>query len=94
MTDKFHVMKYVYQSVCDVRSRTVKKLQQQLSKGKKRSEEDKILLAQIDDLRRVSHAITQWPDKWNDEMQETVYQVFAKHNDLKTAYKISQKFKQ
>ncbi|MDR1341193.1 MAG: transposase [Prevotellaceae bacterium] len=40
--DRFHVIKYVYQAVCDVRSRTVKELQQQLSKGKKRNEEDKV----------------------------------------------------
>jgi transposase len=31
--DKFHVMKYAYEAVCSVRSRTVKELQQQLSKG-------------------------------------------------------------
>jgi transposase len=35
--DKFHVIKYVYQSVCDVRLRIVKELQKQLSKGKKRN---------------------------------------------------------
>jgi transposase len=92
--DKFHVIKYVYQSICDVRSKTVKELQQQLSKGRKRSEEDKKLLAQIELLRCVSHAITQSPDKWNDEMQETINQLFEKHNDLKTAYQLSQKFKQ
>jgi len=92
--DKFHVIKYVYQSLCDVRSRTVKELQQQLSKGRKRSEEDKKLLAQIELLRRVSHAITQSPDKWNNEMQETMNQLFEKHNDLKTAYQLSQRFKQ
>jgi len=91
--DKFHVMKYVYQSVCDVRTRVVKELQKQLSKGKKRTEEDKKLLVEIERLRRVSHAITQTSDKWNDEMQETIKQIFAKHNDLKNAYEISQKFK-
>jgi len=91
--DKFHVMKYVYQSLCDVRSRIVKELQQQLSKGRKRSEENRLLLAQIELLRRVSHAITQSPDKWNDEMKETVSHLFAKHDDLKTAYGLSQKFK-
>jgi transposase len=86
-------MKYVYQCVCDVRSRTVKQLQQQLSKGRKRSEEDRKLLAQIEDLRRVSHAISQSPDKWNGEMQETINHVFAKQNVLKTACDLSQKFK-
>jgi hypothetical protein len=60
------MMKYLYQAVCDVRSKTVKELQQQLSKGKKRTSADKILLSQIEQLRRVSYAITQSPDKWND----------------------------
>jgi transposase len=92
--DKFHVMKYVYGAVCDVRSKMVKELQQKLSKGKKRNEEDKKLLAQIEQLRRISHAITQSPDKWNQEMQETINRVFEMHNEIKTAYQISQKFKQ
>jgi len=92
--DKFHVIKYVYQGVCDVRSRIVKELQQQLSKGRKRSEEDKKLLCEIELLRRVSHAITQSPDKWNDEMKGIINQLFETHNELKTAYEISQKFKQ
>jgi transposase len=91
--DKFHVMKYVYEAVCEVRSRTVKDLQKQLTKGKKRTAEDKKLLAEIELLRRVSHAVTQSPDKWNEEMQETVNRLFTKHNDLKIAYQTSQNFK-
>ena len=91
--DKFHVIKYVYQSVCEVRIKLVKELQKQLSKGKKRNEEDKKLLVEIEHLRRISHAITQSPDKWSVEMQQTINQVFTKHNDLKKAYEISQKFK-
>ena len=91
--DKFHVMKYVYQCVCDVRTRMVKELQKQLSKGKKRNEEDKKLLSQIESLRRISHVITQSPDKWSDEMAETINQVFTIHSELKNAYEIAQKFK-
>ena len=91
--DKFHVIKYVYESVNDVRKRTVKDLQKQLSKSKKRTEEDKKLLTEIELLRRVSHAITQSCDKWNEEMKGTINQIFAKHDDLRRAYEISQKFK-
>jgi transposase len=93
VVDKFHVMKYVYEAVCDVRQRSVKELQGQLTKGKKRTEEDKKLLREIELLRRVSHAVTQSPDKWNEEMQETVNLLFAKHNDLKIAYQTGQNFK-
>jgi transposase len=91
--DKFHVMKYAYEGVCSVRSRTVKELQQQLSKGKKRTEEDNKLLSEIELLRRVSHAITQSSEKWSQEMEETVNLLFSKHNDLKIAYQIGQSFK-
>jgi transposase len=91
--DKFHVMKYVYEAVGDVRKRTVKELSASLSKEKKRTAEDQKILEQIDLLRRVTHSITQSPDKWNDEMKETINQVFAMHNELKTAYQISQHFK-
>ena len=91
--DKFHVMKYVYQFLCEVRSRTEKELREQLSKGKKPNEEDQKLLSQIELLRRVSHSITQWSDKWNDEMKETINQIFTKHDELRTAYELSQKFK-
>ena len=92
--DKFHVMKYVYGAVCDVRSKTVKELQQKLSKGRKRNDQDRKLLSQIELLRRISHAITQSPDKWSEEMEENINQAFEMHSEVKTAYQISQKFKQ
>jgi transposase len=68
-------------------------LQSSLSLGKRRSEEDRKLLTQIERLRRVSHAITQSSDKWSDEMKETVNQVFNCHEELKKADQISQDFK-
>ena len=91
--DKFHVMKYVYDAVSEVRIRLKKELSETLSKGKKRTEKDKQILAELDLLRRVRHAITQSPDKWNKEMQQTINLAFEKHPDLKTAYIISQNFK-
>ncbi|MDR0968909.1 MAG: transposase, partial [Lentimicrobiaceae bacterium] len=94
IVDKFHVMKYVYQTVCDVRSKTVKSLQSQLSKGKKRTPQDKQLLLQIEQLRRVSHAVTQSKDKWSKETEEIMNPLFKTNNELKMAYEISQKFKQ
>ena len=94
VADKFHVMKYVYEAVGEVRKRIVRNLQSSLSKGKIRSEEDRKLLVQIERLRRIRHAVTQSSDKWNSEMEETIYQVFINHEELKTAYQISQDFKQ
>jgi transposase len=91
--DKFHVMKYVYDAVSDVRIRIRKELTATLTKGKKKTEEDKQTLWELECLRRVQHAVTQSPDKWNEEMKETVNHVFEKQEGLKTAYQISQNFK-
>ena len=55
--------------------------------------EDKQKLSELELIRRVQHAVTQSPDKWNNEMQEAINQVFEKYDDLKTAYQISQDFK-
>jgi transposase len=92
--DKFHVMKYVYQCVLEVRIRIKKELCAKLSKGKKKTAKDKKILFELERLKRVRHALTQSPDKWSDEMKKTVNHVFEKFNDLKLAYQISQKFKQ
>ena len=64
-----------------------------LTKGKKRMEDDKKILEATELLRRVRHAVTQSPDKWNPQMQETVNKVFTQHGYLKAAYGISQNFK-
>ncbi|MDR2511024.1 MAG: transposase, partial [Bacteroidales bacterium] len=65
----------------------------QLSKGKKRNENDKIIFGKIELLKRVTHAVTQSPAKWSAEMQRTVKQVFAEFPDLETAYLLSQKLR-
>ena len=91
--DKFHVMKYVYDAVSEVRIRIKKELASTLSEGNKKTEEDKKILSELELLRRVRHAITQSPDKWSKSMENTINQVFEKHEELKTAYQISQKFK-
>ena len=91
--DKFHVMQHVYESVGEVRIRIRKELTATLSKCKKKTQEDKQTLSEIEQIRRINHAITQSPDKWSNEMTETVNKVFNKHNDLKKAYLISQDLK-
>ena len=91
--DKFHVMRYVYDAVSQVRINISKELKTKLSKGKKKTEEDKQILAELEPLRRVVHALTQSPDKWSQEMENTINQIFEKHNTLKTAYQISQNFR-
>jgi transposase len=91
--DKYHVMKYVYDVVSGVRKKIRKSLAANLTKGKKKTEEDKQILSQIELVRRVRHAVTQSPNKWNQEMKKTIEQVFDTYDDLKKAYQISQNFK-
>jgi transposase len=91
--DKFHVMKYVYDAVKDVRSRIRKELTVTLTKGKKKTEQDRQKLSELELVKRVRHAITQSPEKWNVEMKKTVEQVFEKYDDLKNAYLICQNFR-
>jgi len=91
--DKFHVIQYAYDAVSDVRKRTAKELTATLTKDKKKTTKDKKILSELELLRRIRHAITQSPDKWSENMKDTVKQVFEKYNDLKIAYQISQNFK-
>ena len=91
--DKFHVMRYVYDAVSQVRINLKKELTEKLSQGKKKTQEDKQTLFELELLRRVVHSLTQSPDKWNPEMENTINQIFEKHDTLKTAYQISQNFR-
>ena len=91
--DKFHVMKYVYEAVGEVRNQIRKDITSTITKGKKKTDEDKQKLSEIEQLRRINHAITQSPDKWSEEMKNTVNQVFEKYSNLKMAYQLSQDFK-
>jgi transposase len=91
--DKFHVMKYVYEAVSEVRIKIKKELIASLTVGKQKTEEDRQTLSELELLRRIRHAITQSPNKWSEEMKNVVNQIFIKHNELKTAYQISQNFK-
>jgi transposase len=91
--DKFHVMRYVYDAVLDVRTKIKKELAEGLSKGKKKTEKDKEILCEIGLLNRCLRKLTQSPDKWNDTTTELMANVFSKYKKLKTAYDLSQDFK-
>jgi transposase len=93
VVDKFHVMQYVYDAVLDVRSRIKKELAEKLSKGKEKTQEDKTLLYEIEQLKHCRYRLTQSPDKWSEAGKELMNRVFENHEELKTAYQISQNFK-
>ena len=93
VVDKFHVMQYVYDAVLDVRSRIKKELGEKLSKGKEKTKEDKAILYEIEQLKHCRYRLTQSPHKWSEAGKELMNRIFENHEELKTAYLISQNFK-
>ena len=91
--DKFHVMKYVYESLLEVRINIKKELSEGLSKGKIKTENDKEILRELELLNRCRNRLTQSPDKWSEATKELMEQIFSKYEKLKIAYILSQKFK-
>jgi transposase len=93
VVDKFHVMQHVYDAVAEVRLRIKKELSGQLSKGKRKTEKDKDILSDLEDLRRCRHLLSQSVEKWSEAGKELAFHLFEKHSELKTAYHLSQDFK-
>lgn len=91
--DKFHVMQYVYDAVLDVRTRIKKELSGQLTKGKKKTEQDIEILEKLDTLRHCRYRLTQSPDKWSEAGQKIMKQVFENHCEIENAYILTQNFK-
>jgi transposase len=91
--DKFHVMQYVYSAVSEVRLRIKNELSESLSKGKEKTALDKEILIKLDFLRRNRYRLLQSPYEWSDTGKEAMKELLANHEELKTAYLLSQKFK-
>jgi len=91
--DKFHVMQYVYDAVTDVRIRIKNELSSSLSKGKEKTALDKEILMKLDLLRRNRYRLLQSPYKWSSEGKDAMENLFRNHEELKTAYILSQRFK-
>lgn len=92
--DKFHVMQYAYDAVLDVRTRIKKELTALLSKGKAKTQEDRLILARLDLLKHCRYRLTQPSEKWSEAGKELMGQVFANHAQLKAAYELGQSFRQ
>jgi transposase len=91
--DKFHVIKYVYDAVLEVRTKVKKELSEGLSKGKVKTEQDKAILRELELLNRCRNRLTQSSDKWSETTKQIMEQIFNKYEKIKTAYFLSQKFK-
>ena len=93
VVDKFHVMQYVYDAVAEVRLRIKKELSEKLSKGRLKTEQDRDILSDMEQLRRSRHLLSQSPQKWSQTAIEMMQQLFVKHPQLKQAYDLAQQFK-
>jgi hypothetical protein len=94
VVDKFHVMQYVYDAVCDVRTRIKKETTAGLSNERKKTSEDKLIMKDLELLRRSRHALLKPRERWIQANREVVNELFAKYEDLKQAYGPSQQFRQ
>lgn len=92
--DKFHVIKYVYDAVQDVRLRIRKQLNDELSKGKTKSLKDKAVFSDLELLRRTSRLLNQSKEKWSEDNAALMHQLFCKFPLIQQAYILAQDFKQ
>ena len=92
IVDKFHVMKYVYDAVQQVRMEVRKNIFEQLPKGQRRRSDD-ILLSDLEQLKKSKIPLSRSEDLWNEDQIELMKILFSKHPKLKKAYDLSQEFK-
>lgn len=90
--DKFHVMKYVYDAVQQVRMEIRKELFEQMPKGEKRRK-DELLLSELEQLKKSKVPLSQSKITWSDDQAELMKNLFSKYLKLETAYHLSQEFK-
>jgi transposase len=94
VVDKFHVMPYVYDAVCDVRTRIKKEISAGLSNKKRKTQEDRQIMKDMELLRRSRYALLKPKERWTEANREVINKLFTKYEDLKQAYVLSQQFRQ
>jgi len=90
--DKFHVMKYVYEALGDVRKRIRKEVIAKMPKGKRKQSDD-IFLSELELIKKTRRILNQSSEKWSQTQLEIMKLVFEKYPELKLAYDLSQSFK-
>jgi transposase len=92
VVDKFHVMKYVYDAVQQVRMEIRKSIFEQMPKGKRRKK-DEGLLSDLEQLKKSKVPLSRSKDLWSEEQKELMQNLFLKYPKLEEAYKLAQEFK-
>ena len=92
IVDKFHVMKYVYDAVQQVRMEVRREIFEKMPKGQRKRKDD-ILLSELEELRKSKVPLSRSQDLWSEDQKELMQNIFFKHTKLKKAYHLSQEFK-
>lgn len=92
--DKFHVIKYAYDALQDVRKNIKKELSDQLSNKKGKTGRDKLILSNLELLQRTRYLLNKSPSDWTEDQEELMGKLFTKHQKLHQAYLLVQEFKQ
>ncbi len=90
--DKFHVMKYVYDAVRQVRIEVRKSIFDQMPKGQRRKK-DEGLLSDLEQLKKSKVSLSRSKDLWNEDQKELMQNLFLKYPKLENAYQLAQEFK-
>lgn len=92
--DKFHVIRYIYDSVQDVRKNISKELRLSLSGGKRKTLIDNQLLSDLELLSRTKYLICRQYNLWSADQTQMMSEVFHKFPKLQQAYDLAMKFRQ
>lgn len=92
IVDKFHVMKYVYDAVQQVRLEIRKSIFEQMPKGQRRKQDEE-LLSDLEQLKKSKVPLSRSKELWSEEQFELMQSLFLKHPKLKKAYQLAQDFK-
>lgn len=90
--DKFHVMKYVYDTVQSVRMEIRKEIFELIPKGKRQKNDDG-LLSELELLKKSRIPLCRSKHLWNEDQIELMKTLFKKYPKLENAYQLAQDFK-
>lgn len=90
--DKFHVIKYVYDAVQELRMEEKKRVLEQMPKGKLKQKSHE-LFSDLELLQRSRNLLNKQKINWGEAQKQIMEQVFEKFPPLKNAYELAQEFR-
>ena len=90
--DKFHVIKYVYDAVQEVRMEEKKYVLEQMPKGKQKQKSHE-LFSDLELLARSRNLLNKQKISWGDTQKQIMESVFERFPKLRQAYDLGQEFR-